>query len=67
MTFLQKSYGEYSKDEKPVLVTRSYKGLDLEMDPVINDYNNINVVSDSDSNESDNKFFLMKISTMKTK
>ena len=26
VTFLQKSYGEYTKVEKPVVVTMSYKG-----------------------------------------
>ena len=30
VTFLQKSYGEYSKVEKPVLVTMSHEGLDEE-------------------------------------
>ena len=39
MTFLQKSYSEYSKFEKPVLVGTSYEGWD--------DDNN-NVVTDSD-------------------
>ena len=30
VTFLQKSYNEYSKVEKPILVTTSYEGLDNE-------------------------------------
>ena len=63
MTFLQKSYGEYSKVKKPVLVTMSYEGLDeeeeLKMVPIINNNNNNNnIVSASDSDtdiENDNK------------
>ena len=57
MTFLQKSYIEYSKVEKPVLVTTSYEGLDdeeeLKMVPVVNQSNNhSNAISNfnSDSN-----------------
>ena len=30
MTFLQKSYSEYTKIEKPVVLTTSYEGLDDE-------------------------------------
>ena len=65
MTFLQKSYGEYSKVEKPVLVRVSYEGWDdeeeLETVPIIgenNNNNNNNLVSDSDSdnnNDSNNE------------
>ena len=61
VTFLQKSYGEYSKGEKPVLVTISYEGLEndkeLKMGPIISNKNNYNV-SDSDSDTdiiNDNK------------
>ena len=62
MTFVQKSYGECSKDEKPLLVTTSYYGLDdeevLKMVPIISNSNNNYLDSDSDSDtdiESDNK------------
>ena len=58
MTFLQKSYSEYTKDEKPVLVTISYEGLDneeeFEMVSIVTNNNNVNVVSDSKSH-NDNK------------
>ena len=61
--FLQKSYSNQNKVEKPVLVTTSYEGLDdeekLKMVEIINENKNIsNVVSDSDSdndNDNDNK------------
>ena len=57
VTFLQKSYGKYTKIEKPVLVTMSYEGLDdeeeLKTGPVLNSYNNVNVVTDSDVDDSD--------------
>ena len=59
VTFLQKSYGDFSKVEKPVLVTRSYEGLDdeekLEMIPVINQnsYSYYNVISNSKSKRHD--------------
>ena len=53
VTFLQKSYGEYTKVEKTVVLTTSYEGSDeeeeLEAVPVINSNYNINVVSNSDS------------------
>ena len=55
MTFLQKSYQDFSKVEKTVLITTSYKGLidyeELKMVPVINqnNNNNYNVVSHSKS------------------
>ena len=72
MTFLQKSYSEYSKVEKPVLVTISYEGLDdeeeLKQVPIVNqNNNNYNVVGDSDSDNNDKKqkAFLMKILMMK--
>ena len=56
--FLQKSYSEYSKVEKPVLVTMSYDGSDeeeeLKMVPiVIQNNNNYNVVSDLDNGSND--------------
>ena len=57
MTFLQKSYGDFNKVEKPVLVTMSYEDNEneLEMIPVVMQNNNdYNVVSDSKS-ESDDK------------
>ena len=59
MTFLQKSYGEYSNIEKPVLVTTSYEGSDdekeLDMVSIFNQNNgNSDIVSDSNS-DSDNK------------
>ena len=52
VTFLQKSYRDYSKVEKPVLVTTSYEGYneeeELETVPVMDNYNNnYNIVSDS--------------------
>ena len=58
VTFLQKSYKDYSKDEKPVLVMISYEGLDdeeeLEMVLLVNQNNNYyNAVSDSDSDSDD--------------
>ena len=53
MTFLQKSYGQYSKVKKPVLVTTSYEGLDedeeLQTDPIISSNNNNNLDNDSNS------------------
>ena len=59
MTFLQKSYNEYCKVEKPVFVTTSYEGLDgeekLEMVLIVSqNNNNSNVVSDTNS-DSNNK------------
>ena len=60
MTFLHKSYGDYSKIEKPVLVTTSYEGSNdkegLETVPIVNQNNdNYDVVSDSKSESDDNK------------
>ena len=62
MTFVQKSYGEYSKVKKPVLVTMSYERSDdedeLETVPIISKNNNYNVISDSNSDnniKNDNK------------
>ena len=54
MTFLPKSSGDYSKVQKPVLVTTSYKGWydeeALKIVPIVNqNNNNYNVVSDSKS------------------
>ena len=58
MTFLQKSYGDCSKVEKPDLVTKSYEGLcdeeELELVPIINNNdnsNNYNLVNDSKSDD----------------
>ena len=60
MTFLQKSYGEYAKVEKPAALTTSYEGLDEEeepeMVPVLINNSNINVVSDSDRDPSEEDF-----------
>ena len=74
MTFLQKSYGEYSQVEKLVVVTTSYEGSDkeeeLEMVPVAN---NNHSISDSDSNSSEEDFenieenFSTKMLTTKSK
>ena len=54
---LQKSYMDYNKVEKPILVTTSYEGSDdkekLEMVPLINNNNSYNAVSDSKSNGDD--------------
>ena len=51
MTFLQKSYGEYSKFEKPVVLNTSYEGSndeeELQKVPVENNNNNVNVVTNS--------------------
>ena len=62
MTFLQKSYGDWSKVEKPVLFPISYEGSeedddDVKMVPVINqnNSNDFKVVSDSKSNDKANK------------
>ena len=64
MTFLQKSYGEYSKVEKPAVLNTSYEGSDdekeLEIVPIDNNDNNINVVSDSDNDSSDENFEINK-------
>ena len=69
MTFLQKSYGDYSKVENPFLVTMSYEGLDDEEElktvSIIsnNNENNLNIDYDSDTNfEHEKKTFLMMIS-----
>ena len=60
MTFLQKPYCEYTQVEKPVVVTTSYEGFDkeeeLEMVPLVNINNSINIVSDSDSDSSEEDF-----------
>ena len=67
--FLQKSYGEYSKVEKLVLVTMSYKSSDGEVEPktfpIINNDNNNNCNLVTDSNpytniENDNNDFFDK-------
>ena len=57
MIFVQKSYGTYTKVEKPGIFPTSYEGLDDEEDfetlPII--INNLNEVSNSksDSNKED--------------
>ena len=61
MTFLQKSYGEYTKVDKPAVVTTSYEGWDDEEEelktvPVVVNNNNVNIVSDSDTNSSEEDF-----------
>ena len=60
VTFLQKSYGEYSKVEKPVILNKSYEGSndeeELKKVYIDNKNNNANVVSDSDSLSSDKDF-----------
>ena len=61
MTFLQKSHSEYIEVDKPVVVTTSYEGMDndeqeLETVPVVVNNNSVNVVSDSDSNSSKERF-----------
>ena len=67
MTFLQKSYRDSSKVERPDMVPMSYEGSnddeELEMVPVNNQCNNsnYNVVSDSKSNDEADKNYLMKI------
>ena len=75
VTFLQKSYGENSKIEYPVVLNTSYEGSndeeELEIVPVDNKNNDVNVVSDSNSDSSDEDFknyegnFLTKTSTIK--
>ena len=57
VTFLNKSYGEYNKVEKPTILKTSYEGSDEEeeFETVSKNDNNgdINIVSDSDSDLSD--------------
>ena len=52
VTFLQKSYGEYTKVEKSVLVTMSYEGSNDEEEhktiPIVNN-TNVNIVSETNS------------------
>ena len=56
MTFLNKSYGEYSKVKKHVILTTSYEGSDNEEEPEIVpvEYNNngVNMVSNSNNDLS---------------
>ena len=56
MTFLQKSYGEYTKVDKPVVVTTSYEGLSKEEElktvPAAINNNNVNVVTNSKKDSS---------------
>ena len=51
MTFLQKSFSEYTKVEKPVLVTTSYVGLndveEFETFSIVDNNNNVNIVIDT--------------------
>ena len=78
VTFLQKSYGEYSKVEKPVLVTKSYEGLDceeeLEMFPISVNNNNLDIdpirntdIENDIKNVSNNKIEVSPKTTIKTK
>ena len=59
-TSLQKSYGEYTQVEKPVVVTTSYEGSDeeeeCEMVPIVNNNNSINRVRDFNSDSSEEDF-----------
>ena len=58
--FLQKSYGEYSNVEKPVVLNTIYEGSndeeELKIVPLDNNNDNVNVVSDSDSDSSNKDF-----------
>ena len=60
MTFLQKSYGECTQVKKPVVANTSYEGSDKEEElkivPIVNNSNNINIVSDSNSDLSEEDF-----------
>ena len=60
VTFLQKSYGEYSKVEKPVVMNTNYEGFDdeeeLEIVPADDKNNDVNVVSNSNSDSSNEDF-----------
>ena len=60
MTFLHNLYSEYSKVEKPAVLTVSYEGSDEEEElktvPVIIINNNVNIVSNSNSNSSKEDF-----------
>ena len=76
MTFLQKSYDEYTKVEKTVLMIMSYEGAnneeELEMVLVINDYNNVNLVIPTVTTvttalKMTTKTFLMKMLKTKSK
>ena len=59
VTFLQKFYIEYTKVEKPVLVTMSYEGLndeeELKMVSIVNENNNVNKITDI-KNDNENVF-----------
>ena len=73
--FFNKSYDEYNKVEKPVILTMSYEGSDKEEEFEIVSKNNnnsdVNIVSDSDSDSSDDNLetneenFLTKMLTTK--
>ena len=72
--FLQKFYSKNTKVENPVLVTMSCVGSDddeeFKTSPIAYNNNNVNVVSDSDSNDhikNNNNIFLMKTLMMKLK
>ena len=60
VTFLQKSYSEYTKVENPAVLIMSYEGLDKEEELKIvsaeNNNNNVNVVSVSNSDSSGEDF-----------
>ena len=57
VTFLQQSYSEYTKVEKPVFLTSIYEGSDDEEELktvlVVNNNNNISIVSDSNNDDGD--------------
>ena len=57
VTFLNKSYSEYNRVGKPTILNISYEGSDdeeeLKLVPIENKNNRVNVVSDSDSDSSD--------------
>ena len=57
MTFLQKSYGEVTQVDKPVVDTTSYEGSnedgELETVSVVNNKSNVNVVTNTISHESE--------------
>ena len=60
VTFLQTTYGEYTKVEKSVVITTSNEGSDreeeLKTDPLVINNNNVNVVNDSQSDSSKEDF-----------
>ena len=61
VTFLNKSYGEWSKVEKPVLIPKNYDGLDdeeeIKMASTNKDNNNGNILRDSENDDEAKKNF----------